>query len=95
MTIHVKFFGNLVNKVSELGSKISSPLNIYINSNGVEFVSDILKKFSINVSETSHIFVNGIYAGFRKRVKDGDRVGIFPNNMGLLYKWYFTRHEDD
>ncbi|MFW9773652.1 MAG: hypothetical protein ACFFBY_09310 [Promethearchaeota archaeon] len=95
MTILVKFFGNLANKVSELGSKITSPLNVYINSNGVEFVSDILKKFSINVSETSHIFVNGIYAGFRKRVKDGDRVGIFPNNMGLLYKWYFTRHEDD
>ncbi|MFX0033759.1 MAG: hypothetical protein ACFE8E_14575 [Candidatus Hodarchaeota archaeon] len=95
MTILVKFFGNLVSKIANNESERSSPLNININSEGIEFVADILKKFSIEESETSHIFVNGVYAGIKKRVKDGDRVGIFPKNMGLLYKWYFTRHEDE
>lgn len=95
MTILVKLFGGLIYKISDKGYKKTSPLDINITNEGVEFVSDILKKFKIEKSETSHIFVNGVYAGFRKRVNDGDRVGIFPKNMGLLYKWYFTRHEDD
>jgi len=95
MTILVKFFGNLVRKVANKESENSSPLDINISSEGIEYVADILKKFSIKESETSHIFVNGVYAGFKKRVRDGDRVGIFPKNMGLLYKWYFTRHEDE
>jgi len=95
MTILVKFFGDLAKKVSNQKSDIISPLNIKIEAEGIEFVADILKKYSIEETETSHIFVNGVYSGFRKRVKDGDRVGIFPKNMGLLYKWYFTRVEDE
>ncbi|MFX1499306.1 MAG: MoaD/ThiS family protein [Promethearchaeota archaeon] len=95
MTILVKLFGNLINKVSDKGSEKCSPLDININSEEVEYITDILKKLKIAEDETSHIFVNGVYAGFRKKVKDGDRVGIFPKNMGLLYKWYFTKHEDD
>ncbi|MFX0020312.1 MAG: MoaD/ThiS family protein [Promethearchaeota archaeon] len=95
MTILVKLFGNLAKKVLRKESEIVSPYNLKIEVEGIEFVADILKKYSIEETETSHIFVNGIYAGFRKRIKDGDRIGIFPKNMGLLYKWYFTRVEDD
>jgi len=95
MAILVKFFGDLAKKVSQKETRIESPFSLKIETQGIEYIADILKKYSIEKSETSHIFVNGIYAGFRKRVKDGDRVGIFPKNMGLLYKWYFTRVEDD
>ncbi|MGB5913044.1 MAG: hypothetical protein WBH31_17770 [Promethearchaeia archaeon] len=95
MTISVKFFGNLAKKASNKKSDGISPFNVEIEANGIEIIADILKRYSIEITETSHIFVNGIYAGFRKRVKNGDRVGIFPKNMGLLYKWYFTRVEDD
>ena len=94
MTISVKFFGNLVKKASNKKSDGISPFSVEIEANGIEIIADILKRYSIEITETSHIFVNGIYAGFRKRVKNGDRVGIFPKNMGLLYKWYFTRSED-
>ncbi len=65
-----------------------------MSSEGIKRVSDVLKKFSIKESETSHIFVNGVYSGFNKKVNDGDRVGIFSGNQALLYKWYFTRAED-
>ncbi|MFW9948385.1 MAG: MoaD/ThiS family protein [Candidatus Odinarchaeota archaeon] len=95
MAILIKFFGNLAKKVLKKESETISPYNLEIEAEGIEIVADILKKYSIEDSETSHIFVNGIYAGFRKKVKDGDRVGLFPKNMGLLYKWYFTRVEDD
>ncbi|MFX1495659.1 MAG: MoaD/ThiS family protein [Promethearchaeota archaeon] len=95
MTILVKFFGNLAKKVLRKESETFSPYNLEIEAEGIELVGDILKKYSIEETETSHIFVNGVYAGFKKRVKDGDRVGLFPKNMGLLYKWYFTRVEND
>jgi molybdopterin converting factor small subunit len=95
MTILVKFFGDLRKKIKEFDTTNSLPLNLYINSNGINTISDILDKFGIEKVETGHLFVNGIYSGFKKKVKDGDRVGLFPNNMKLLYKWYFTRHEDE
>ncbi len=95
MAILVKFFGDLAKKVSQKETNIESPFSLKIETQGIEYIADILKKYSIEKSETSHIFVNGVYSGFKKRVKNGDRVGIFPKNMGLLYKWYFTRVEDD
>ncbi len=95
MTILVKIFGNLRNKVKNNEIDGQLPLNIQIEDDGITYISDILKKFSIDETETSHIFVNGTYAGFKKKVKDGDRVGLFPRDMCLLYKWYFTREEDN
>ena len=95
MAILVKFFGDLAKKVAQKETSIESPFSLKIETQGIEYIADILKKYSIEKSETSHIFVNGVYSGFKKRVKNGDRVGIFPKNMGLLYKWYFTRVEDD
>ena len=73
----------------------SLPLTIHIESDGIETIADILNNFAIEKEETSHLFVNGTYSGFNKKVKDGDRVGLFPKKMCLLYKWYFTKNEDD
>jgi molybdopterin converting factor small subunit len=32
---------------------------------------------------------NGRYASLDTPVEDGDRLGLFPSDMQLLYKWYF------
>jgi molybdopterin converting factor small subunit len=93
MTILVKLFGELAKKISKEKSP-KSPTNAEISTEGIKRVYEILEKFSIKESETSHIFVNGVYSGFNKKVNDGDRVGIFAGNQALLYKWYFTRVED-
>ena len=37
------------------------------------------------------IFLNGEYSGIQRPVRDGDRIGLFPDNMALLYRQYFTR----
>ena len=95
MTILVKIFGDIRYKVKGRQVDGALPLNINIESDEIKYVSDILKKLTIEENETSHIFVNGVYSGFHKEVKDGDRVGIFARNMALLYKWYFTRKEDE
>ena len=94
MTILVKIFGELREKIKDQVIKDNSPLNIQIEAEKVNKISDILNLFSIEKEETSHIFVNGAYSGFDKSVRDGDRVGLFPRRMSLLYKWYFTRAND-
>jgi molybdopterin converting factor small subunit len=94
MTINLKFFGDLRKKADP---DISGPLPLRLNIDDPDIsrVMDILRKFKIEDFEVSHIFVNGIYAGFKKKVESGDTVAIFPKNMGLLYKWYFKREEDE
>ena len=95
MTILVKIFGDLRKKIEGYNISDALPLNLQIESNGIDTIADILNKLAIEIEETYHLFVNGTYSGFNKKVKDGDRVGLFPKNMSLLYKWYFERNEDD
>ncbi|MFX1309681.1 MAG: MoaD/ThiS family protein [Promethearchaeota archaeon] len=94
MSIELKLFGDLRKKADP---KITGtlPLRIKINDSEITWVADILRKYMIEDDEVSHIFVNGIYAGLKKKVKNGDKVSLFPRNMGLLYKWYFKREEDE
>ncbi len=94
MPINLKLFGDLRKKVDP---NITGTLSLRLKIDDPEIlkVQDILRKFSIDSSEVSHIFVDGIYAGLKKNVKDGDKVSLFPRNMALLYKWYFKREEDE
>jgi hypothetical protein len=93
--LQLLFFGDLGKKVQGHASIESSPVILHVEQGSISRVSDIFDAYGIDRIETSHIFVNGIYSGFKKIVHDGDRVGIFPRNMCLLYKWYFTKVDDD
>jgi molybdopterin converting factor small subunit len=95
MTILVKLFGDLRKKIEGSDVSHSLPLNLHLDSDGIITIADILDNYGIEKEETGHLFVNGVYSGFKKKVKDGDRVGLFPSNMKLLYKWYFTKNEDE
>ena len=94
MPIRVKIFGDLRKKVQP-GIKGSLPLKFSIDDDGIDRISDIFKKYSIEENEVIHIFVNGRYSGLTKKVKNGDIIAIFPRNMAVLYKWYFNREEDE
>ena len=94
MPIQLKLFGDLRKKAQDQISGTSS-LRLKIDDTGFKKVLDIMKVFSIKEEEVSHIFVNGSYAGFKKNIKNGDIVALFPKNMGVLYKWYFNRDEDE
>jgi len=41
--------------------------------------------------ETSNIFIEGELCGLWRPLNDGERVGVFPDDMALLYKWYFPK----
>jgi len=94
MPIDLKLFGDLRKKVDP---KVSGtlPLRLKIDDPEITWVADILRKFMIEENEVSHIFVNGRYAGLRKKIQNRGTVALFPKNMGLLYKWYFKREEDE
>lgn len=94
MSITVKLFGDLRKKCTNNFTG-GLPSLITINNKELAKISDLLEYLNIKQSETSHIFINGVYSGFSKKIKDGDRIGLFPRNMGLLYKWYFHKEEDD
>ncbi len=85
MTIKVKLYGDLVEKAPQLGNNFGTPSNLIIETDEVKSVIDILNKYFITTDEISHIFVNGKYSGLGKEVKNGDRVGIFPKRMGLIF----------
>lgn len=95
MPIKVKIFGDLKDKLPQQTNDIGVPIIIKLKSKGIERVSSIIDELSFSESEISHIFVNHKYSGFTKKVYDGDIVALFPKNMGLLYKWYYPKEEDD
>lgn len=54
-------------------------------------VAQIVGRLCIPMAELgSNIFVNGRYANLESLVQDNDRLGLFPDDMQLLYKWYFA-----
>jgi molybdopterin converting factor small subunit len=51
-------------------------------------VADLLRELGIDPErEVSNIFVNGRYDYHARSrlLRDGDRLGVFPRNMGMLY----------
>ena len=86
MSISVKLYGDLREKISHKKQHVGIPNTLNIETNVLKTVLDILKELDINDEEISHIFVNGIFSGAGKIVRKGDRVGIFPKRMGLMFK---------
>lgn len=91
--ITVKLYGDLRKRSNKPINSSGSPNTLDIDPSGITDVNDLLDELQIPEDEVSHIFVNGRYSSVNKRIKNGDRVAFFPRNMGLLYKWYFTKEE--
>jgi len=85
MPIKVKLYGDLREKAPQHNSNTGSPSTLNLEDDEIKTVFDILKKFNIEETEISHIFVNHKYSKPRKEIKNGDRVGLFPKNMGLIF----------
>jgi len=81
----VKLYGKLKENLKKYDLEENIPQSIKIDPDEFHSVNDILKKFAITEEELSHIFVNGKYCGIDKEVNNGDRVGLFPKNMALLF----------
>jgi len=55
-------------------------------------IKDVLVRLGIPLPEVgSNIFLNWQYSALERRVQDGNRLAVFPDNMQLLYRWYFAK----
>jgi hypothetical protein len=60
-----------------------------------ETIGDVLDRIGIPRDEIgANVFLNGQYSDLSRPVQPGDRLGVFPDDMQLLYKWYFTKRTD-
>ena len=54
-------------------------------------VGQVVDRLGIPIEQLgSNVFLNGRYANLESLIHDGDRLGLFPDDMQLLYKWYFA-----
>ena len=61
----------------------------------VATIQDIIRRIGIPREELgNNVFLNGEYSDFTRKVKTGDRLGIFPDDMQLLYKWHFSKKKE-
>ncbi len=92
MSITVKLYGDLRDLASRKDSMTESIGLLELDDlDAPADVSQLLNVLGLRESKVSHIFVNRKYSSTTKKVNDGDRVALFPPDMGLLYHWYFTK----
>ncbi|MFW9882641.1 MAG: hypothetical protein ACFFG0_56990 [Candidatus Thorarchaeota archaeon] len=85
MTILVKLYGDLRVRVKLKDNVPGFPNTIILEPSRTKFVYDVIKQLNISIDDISHIFVNSIYCGPGKKVTDGDRVGLFPTRMAIMF----------
>ena len=87
--IHVHLYGKL-RRFTDDSSPTSASIAEVTFEHG-DTVRHIVDRLGIPHDELgSNMFLNGRYADLGTAVADGDRLGLFPDDMQLLYKWYFS-----
>lgn len=88
--IEIHLYGKLRRFSDNLDPTRDSIVNLPVEEG--DTIEDIIRRIGIpNEDIGSNIFLNGEYSALKRRVSDGDRLGVFPDNMQLLYKWYFHK----
>ena len=85
MVIKVKLYGDLSGKFSVYQNKRGLPSTLIIKPGKIKTVFDILNQYNVRPDEISHIFINNKYSSIENQIKDGDRIGIFPKRMGIIF----------
>jgi hypothetical protein len=89
--IELHLYGKLRRFTSEHSAAGESVLSVACQDG--DSIGEILTRLGVPHEETSNIFVNGELCALSKAVRDGQRVGVFPDDMALLYKWYFPKQK--
>ncbi len=91
--IEVHLYGKLRRFTNNLDPSRDSVIRIPASE--AETIQDIIRQIGIPREELgNNVFLNGEYSDFTRKVKAGDRLGIFPDDMQLLYKWHFSKKEE-
>ena len=90
--IEVHLYGKLRRFTDNQDPAQDSIINVPVKQG--DTIEDIIRHIGMPLEEIgNNIFLNGEYSALERQVNDGDRLGIFPDNMQLLYKWYFNKQK--
>jgi sulfur carrier protein ThiS len=83
--VEVHLYGKLRRYAAE--SQVTKPSLIHLQLSEGMAVKDALDKMGIPREEVANVFINGRYRHQALDVPlwDGDRLGLFPSNMAMLY----------
>ncbi len=90
MTLEIRLYGKFGDLAIETDSTSGSIGIMRIEENSFEKISDVLDYLGLDEEEVSHLFLNGEYSAPTRQIPKDSRLAIFPKDMSLLYKWYFT-----
>ena len=80
--IEVHLYGQLRRMVP--GSTASEDTIIHIESRENENFHHFIQRIGLDHDKIGDCFINGILAALSDRIRNGDRVGLFPFNMQLI-----------
>jgi len=87
--VEVHLYGRLRRFAEDRDPTRDSVARIPVGAN--DTVAAVTERLGIPQEELgTNVFVNGCYSRLSHRVHPGDRIGLFPNDMNLLYRWYFA-----
>jgi len=90
--IEVHLYGKLRRFTDNQDPAKDSIVNVPVKQG--DTIEDIIRCIGMPLEEIgNNIFLNGEYSALERQVNDRDRLGIFPDNMQLLYKWYFNKQK--
>ena len=84
--IEIHLYGNL-RRFAE-NSAVNTESIARVEWRAGDSVADVLTRLGVDhVNVVSNIFINGTYnyRAREMRIKDRDRLGVFPRNISLLY----------
>ncbi len=88
--IEVHLYGKLRRFTGNLDPARESIVHIKVNKG--DTITDVARRIGIPDKDLGpNIFLNGEYSALSRKVNNGDRLGLFPDDMQLLYKWYFKK----
>lgn len=88
--IEVRLYGKLRRFTDNLDPAKDSITRVPVKDG--DTIEQIVRRIGIPFEELgNNIFLNGEYSALSRKVNDGDRLGVFPDNMQLLYKWHFPK----
>ncbi|UCF09825.1 MAG: hypothetical protein JSW65_07140 [Candidatus Bipolaricaulota bacterium] len=86
-------YGKLRRFATEQSPRAASILRVRVEPG--ERLGDLVDRLGIPREELgSNLFVDGRYASLETRLAAPLRIGLFPDDMQLLYKWYFRPQEE-
>ncbi len=89
MEVSVRLYGDFRNLAPELDKASSSVGLLDLELEQGSRVEEVLANFDLEKEDVSHVFVDGEYSSLQRELNDGNRIALFPSDMGLLYSWYF------